>query len=79
MKDVEHAILSLEARSNNAAKCACGEQADWRCDDCFGRPEECQKCCAKAHERTPWHKIGVGTTKDFIDGLAHAQQASFYI
>lgn len=29
----------------------------WRCEDCFGEPTYCTRCCREVHHRIPFHRV----------------------
>lgn len=64
-RDFEEIIIGLEVPRRTPRLCICGAPADWRCEDCFGRPEVCRTCCRKAHKLHPWHNITCWDNRGF--------------
>ncbi|KAK7696208.1 hypothetical protein QCA50_000861 [Cerrena zonata] len=44
----------------------CGLAMEWRCDDCFGAPCFCTRCCRTSHQISPFHRVSRWTGNTFI-------------
>lgn len=44
-----------------------GENGDWKCLECIGRPVVCEQCCKSIHLHLPFHRIQKWTGTHFMD------------
>lgn len=49
-------IIGSEGPPTSCTSCN-GDDAQWRCRDCYGKPVFCSECCKREHRRNPYHRV----------------------